>query len=292
VEDLEIFVAVVQAQSFTAAAAALGLTVTATSRRIKALEQRLGTRLLHRTTRRIGLTAAGEVYYGQVRRILAELREAEEEIVRLGGEPQGPLRITAPMTFGLRRLADPVARFARAHPRLQVQLQLDDRVVDIVDRGLDLALRIGYPQDSSLVARPILPIGRCLCAAPDYLRQHGTPEQPADLLHHSCLHYNNTSEREEWTLTGPDGPQPLGVKGRFCSNNGEVLCAAAVQGLGIALLPDFIADPALAAGRLTRVLPGHEPAPYTLYALYPSRRLVPARTRLFLDFLMGALAGP
>lgn len=291
-DELDVFVAVVETRGFTAAAAALGTTVTAVSRRVKALEQRLGTRLLNRTTRRVSLTAAGEVYYRQVRRLLAELRDTEGQLTDLAGEPHGPLRITAPMSFGVRRLAPVVARFARAHPRVQVQLQLDDRVVDIVEQGLDLALRIGYPQDSSLIARPIAPVARYVCASPDYLGAHGTPRAPADLVGHACLHYSNLSEREEWTLSGPRGPEPVRVRGSFCSNNGDVLCEAAAQGLGVALLPDFIAGEALADGRLVRILEGHEPPPYTLYALYPSRELVPAKTRLFLDALPAALAAP
>jgi DNA-binding transcriptional LysR family regulator len=289
--DLEVFVAVVEAGGFTAAAEALGTTVTATSRRVRALEERLGTRLLNRTTRRVSLTAAGEVYYQQVRRVLAELRETEEQLTQQASDPHGPLRLTAPMSFGVRRLTALVARFARAHPRLQVQLQLDDRLVDIVAEGLDLALRIGYPQDSSLVARPLAPVARYICASPEYLRARGAPETPLDLLRHDCLHYSNLSEREEWTLQGPGGPEPVAVKGRFCSNNGDALCQAALEGLGIALLPDFIVEQALGEGRLVRVLERHQPAPFTLYALYPSRQFVPAKIRLFLEFLVGAL-GP
>lgn len=291
-DDLEVFVAVVEAQGFTAAAAALGTTVTATSRRVKALEQRLGTRLLNRTTRRLSLTAAGEIYYERVRGILADLRDAEAQLTWLASEPRGPLRITAPMSYGQRRLAPLVAAFARTHPHLQVQLQLDDRTTDIVDQGLDLALRIGYPQDSSLVARPIAPVARHICASPQYLGTHGTPRTPQDLLGHACLHYSNLSEREEWTLGGPGGPQSVPVRGSFCSNNGEVLCEAAAQGLGIALLPDFIVQDALAEGRLVRVLQGFEPPPFTLCGLYPSRRFLPARVELFLDFLIAATAAP
>jgi DNA-binding transcriptional LysR family regulator len=289
-EDLEIFVAVVESDGFTAAAEALGMTVTATSRHLKALEQRLGVRLLHRTTRRIRLTEAGQIYFDQARRILAELRETEAQLAQLANEPQGQLRIAAPMSFGLKRLAPLVTRFARTHPRLQVQLQLDDRIVDIVEQSFDLALRIGHPRDSSLVARPLLPIPRHICASPEYLAVRGTPRKPGDLLHHNCLHYNNLSLREEWTLGGRKGPETIEVKGSFCSNNGDVLCEAACQGLGIVMLPGFIVEDALADGRLQRILEDFEPPAFTLYALYPTRQFVPVKIRLFLEFLTAALA--
>lgn len=285
-EDLEIFVNVVEADGFTAAAALMNMTVTATSRRVKALEERLGVRLLNRTTRRISLTEAGQIYFDQVRRILSELRDAEEQLSQLSGSARGTLRVTAPMTFGVRRLAPWIARFADAHPQLQVQLHLDDQTIDIVGQGLDMALRIGYPRDSSLIARPILPVARYVCAAPAYLQKWGAPQTPLDLLRHSCLHYDNLSVREEWTLNGPDGPEAVEVQGRLCSNNGEVLCEAAVQGLGIVLLPDFMVEQALAENRLQRILEGFEPPPFTLYALYPSRHFVPTKIRLLLDFLI------
>lgn len=284
-DDLEVFAAVVDAGGFSAAAVALGTTATATSRRVKALEERLGVRLLNRTTRRISLTEAGQIYYAQVRRLLADLRETEEQLSQIANELRGALRITAPMSFGVRRLAPLVARFVKQHPQVEIELQLDDRMVDIVDEGLDLALRIGYPRDSSLIMRRIATIPRYVCASPAYLAARGLPEQPLDLLQHNCLHYNNLRTREEWTLTGPEGADPVAVHGNFCSNNGSVLCAAAVQGLGIALLPEFIVAADLAAGRLQRVLQGHEPPPFGLYGLYPSRQFVPAKIKLFLDFL-------
>jgi DNA-binding transcriptional LysR family regulator len=290
-DDLETFVAVVEAQGFTAAAKALGMTVTAASRRVKALEQRLGARLLNRTTRRVSLTEAGQIYYEQVRSLLSQLRETERQLSQLATEPQGQLRITAPMSFGVRRLAPLLARFATAHPRLQLNLQLDDRLVDFPEQDLDVALRIGYPQDSALVARSIAPIQRFLCASPAYLRARGIPRQPMDLLGHNCLHYDVLSLREEWTLAGLHGPETIAVRGNFCSNNGAVLCEAAIQGLGIALLPEFIVEQPLAQGSLRRVLEGFEPPPFTLYALCASRQFLPAKIKLLLEYLVAAL-GP
>ena len=290
-EELEIFVAVVEAQGFTAAAARLETTTAAISRRIKALEQRLGVRLLQRTTRKIQLTEAGEIYYQEVRRVLEDLRTAEDQLQQLTYQPIGELRIATPMSFGQRRLAPLVARFAAAHHRLRLSLLLDDRETDLVREGIDLALRITYPVDASYIAKPIMPVPRYLCASPDYLASRGVPTIPTDLLKHDCLHYNVITEVEEWSFSGAHGVETVPVKGRFCSNNGEVLLEAAIQGLGIILLPDFIVSEALADGRLVRVLEGQERMPLTLFAVYPSRHFVPTKIRLFIDFIVGALSG-
>ncbi|MGB5776639.1 MAG: LysR family transcriptional regulator, partial [Sedimenticolaceae bacterium] len=268
------------------AAKRLDSTPAAVSRRIKALEQRLGVRLLQRTTRKTQLTEAGELYFREVSRLLGGLREVEERLEAVTHQPTGELRIVAPMSFGQRRLASVVARFARRHPKLRVTLKLEDRETDIVGEGFDLAVRISYPADSSFVARPIASIPRYFCASPDYLERRGVPLSPEDLLHHDCLHYNLISEREEWTFGGDDSDATILVKGVFCSNNGDVLAAAAIQGLGITLLPDFIVEDALADGRLVRVLQGRERSPLTLSVLYPSRQHVPAKTRLLIEYLV------
>lgn len=284
-EELEVFVTVVEEQGFSAAAKRLDSTPAAVSRRVKALEQRLGMRLLQRTTRKLQLTEAGELYFREVRRLLGDLRTIEQQLDEVTGQASGELRIGAPMSFGQRRLAPAVARFALAHPRLRVSLILEDRETDIVSEGQDLALRIAYPSDSSLVARPIASVPRYICASPEYLARRGTPQSPGDLLQHDCLHYNVISEREEWTFGGAEGDETIVIKGVFCSNNGEVLAEAAMQGLGITLLPDFIIEDALADARLVRVLKGRERSPLTLSVLYPSRHHVPAKTRLFIDYL-------
>jgi DNA-binding transcriptional LysR family regulator len=291
-DDREVFFHVVEAHGFGAAARRLDTTPASVSRRVKALEQRLGVRLLQRTTRKLSLTEAGERYFREARRLLHELDDLEQALTASANEPEGELRIVAPMSFGQRRLAPVVATFAVLHPKVRISLILEDRETDLIDAAADLAIRIGYPADSSLVARAIAPVPRHACAAPDYLVRRGCPESPADLLHHDCLHYNLISEREEWTFSGEDGEQTLAVKGSFCSNNGDVLAEAAMQGLGIALLPDFIAEEGLADGRLVKVLEDFERAPLTLFALYPSRRHVPAKTRRFLDHLAACFAEP
>ncbi len=283
-DDLQAFRAVAEEGGFTPAAAALGTTVASVSRRIKGLERRLGVRLFNRTTRRVSLTEAGETYLQHVRRVLDDLADAEASVHQLTGEARGTLRVAAPLSFGVRRLAPVLARFARQHPALRVRLSLDDRVVDLVEGGYDLALRIGYPPDSSLIGRALLPVARFLCAAPGYLDARGTPADPGELADHDCLHYNPLAFSEEWPLAGA-GPRGITVEGRLCSNNGDVLREAAIAGMGIALLPDFIVEDALARGQLKRILRQFEPPPFTLYAVYPSREFVPAKVRLFLDAL-------
>lgn len=288
-DELDVFVTVVEAQGFSAAAKRLGSTPAAVSRRIKSLEQRLGVRLLQRTTRTLKLTEAGELYYREVSRLLGNLKTVEQQLDEVTGQATGELRIVAPMSFGQRRLASVVAQFALLHPKLRVTLRLEDRETDIVSEGLDLAVRIAYLNDSSLVARPIAPVPRYFCASPEYLERRGTPQSPGELLQHDCLHYNIISEREEWTFSGKEGDESMMIKGVFCSNNGEVLAEAAMHGLGITVLPDFIVEEALADGRLVRILEGHERSPLTLFVLYPSRQHVPAKTRLFIDFMLDQL---
>lgn len=289
-DDREVFFRVVEANGFGAAARRLDTTPASVSRRVKALEQRLGVRLLQRTTRKLSLTDAGEQYFREGRRLLLQLDDLEQALTASAREPEGELRIVAPMSFGQRRLAPLVARFAALHRKLRISLILEDRETDLIDEAAHLAIRIGYPADSSMVARAIAPIPRHACASPDYLELRGCPQSPEDLLHHDCLHYNLISEREEWTFVGDDGDQTLAVKGSFCSNNGDVLAEAAMQGLGIALLPDFIVAGGLAAGRLVKVLEQHQRAPLTLFALYPSRQHLPAKTRSFLEFLLDQFA--
>ncbi len=285
-DDRAVFFSVVEANGFGAAARRLETTPASVSRRVKALEQRLGVRLLQRTTRKLSLTDAGEHYFREGRRLVQELDELEQALAASASEPEGQLRIVAPMSFGQRRLAPLVARFAASHDRLRVSLILEDRESDLIDEAADLAIRIGYPADSSMIARPIAPVPRYACASPEYLERRGRPELPEDLLHHDCLHYNLISEREEWTFVGDGGEQTLAIKGSFCSNNGDVLAEAAMQGLGITLLPDFIVEEGLAEGRLVKVLEEYERTPLTLFALYPSRRHLPAKTRGFLDYLL------
>lgn len=284
-DDRDVFFHVVQANGFGAAAKRLDTTAASVSRRVKALEERLGVRLLQRTTRKISLTEAGKRYFDEGRKLVQELDALEQALANASQEPEGELRIVAPMSFGQRKLSPLVAEFAKAHPKLRITLLLEDRDTDLLDEAADLAIRIGYPADSSLIARAIGEVPRHLCASPGYLEQRGTPRKPQDLLQHDCLHYNLISEREEWTFHGKQGDETLSIKGTFCSNNGDALLDAAKAGLGITLLPQFIVEDAIRDGQLVDVLEKYQRAPMTLYALYPSRQHVPAKTRKLFEFL-------
>jgi DNA-binding transcriptional LysR family regulator len=290
---LQTFVTVVESGSLSRAAERLETTAGAVSRRIAALEQRLGLRLLNRTTRRLSLTEAGERYYEDVVGILRALEEAEDRVTHLSDAPRGNLRVAAPLSFGVRTLAPLLPGFVERHPALRVSIDLDDRLVDILGSGSDLALRIGPLGDSTLVARRICEYRRVVCAAPGYLRRRGEPSTPAELVGHDCLHYSNVALRDEWSFgRGDGGVETVEVKGPLCANNGDLLREVAVAGMGICALPEFIAAEDLAAGRLKAILTGYEGPSLTLWALWPSRRFVPAKVRVFVDYLVACLTAP
>lgn len=288
---LDAFTHIVETGSFTAAAQALGLTRAAVSRQVRVLEDRLGSRLLNRTTRRVSLTEAGHAYYETARRVLGDLAEAEAGIAQLTDAARGLLRIDAPMSFGTLHLAPAIAEFMARYPDVVVQLALNDRFVDIVEEGFDIGLRIGRLEDSSLIARRVVESRRVLCAAPDYLTVHGRPEVPRDLRHHRILHYGYLESGATWRLSGKDGDHSVQIQAALCANNGEVLRDAAVAGQGIALLPTFIAGGALQTGSLVTVLSDYRPPEAALYALYPPNRYLAAKVRLFIDFLVERFGG-
>lgn len=289
---LETFVAVVEAGTLSRAAERLETTTGAVSRRIAGLEQRLGLRLLNRSTRRLSLTEAGERYYEDVVAILRALTEAEDRVTHLSDAPRGNLRVAAPLSFGVGTLARHLSAFHAEYPDLRVSVDLDDRMVNPLENGADLTLRIGPLEDSSLVARRLRDYRRIVCAAPDYLGRRGAPAQPADLVAHDCLHYSNIALKDEWSF-GDAGSHGLAarveVSGPLCANNGDLLCKAAVAGLGICALPEFIVAGDIESGRLRPILIDYPAPRLTLWALWPSRRYVPAKVRVFVDFLASAL---
>lgn len=281
---LQSFVAVVESGSFSKAAEQLGASTAAISRRVSGLEQQLGLQLLRRTTRRIDLTEAGQQFYGDVVNVFLLLGEAEER-VRAGTERvSGLMRVAAPMSFGIQKLAPVLPLFMQRHPDLKVQLLLEDRYTDLVAEGIDVAVRIGTLADSTLVARRLGSVVRIFCAAPAYLDARGVPEKPADLAGQDCLQYAQRGPREDWSaILGV--PDTLEIRGNLTANNGEVLKECAIQGMGVALLPAFVVEDALADGRLRQLLPDYSPAPFGLYAVRQSSRLIPARVRLFIEYL-------
>lgn len=283
-EDMQIFVSTVDAQSFTAAADRLGLSKQFISRRIMALEERLGARLLIRTTRKLSITDTGRAYYERALKIIDEVNDAEQLVSSENSSPRGTLRISAPMSFGTLHLGPAIVRFMALCPEVRIELDLSDRFVDIVGEGYDMAVRIGQLADSSLVARQIAPTQVVACASPAYLKQRGTPATPADLKDHDCLPYGH-GRNVEWVFSDKGKPLHVPVKGRLRANNGELGCTAAVAGLGIVLLPTFIVGAALRSKQLVTILDAYAPPPLTIYAVYPQHRQASLAVKAFTDFL-------
>lgn len=293
VTGMQVFVRVAALGSFSAAARALGLSQTMVTKHIAALEERLGVTLLHRTTRRLRLTEAGERYLQSSERILAEIEEAETLAVADRVEPRGMLRLNVPLAFGMREIAPILPRFAARHPKLTVDLGLADRVVDLIEEHWDLAIRIGRMGDSALVARKLAPLRLMVCAAPAYLNEHGTPKTVDDLRHHSCLGYtlSATVSADRW-LFGKDGKIAVPVSGRMRADNGDALRLAALEGLGLIYQPTFLLADDLRAGRLRAVQLDQPPVPFNgVFAVYPADRHPPAKVRACVDFLVEAFRG-
>jgi DNA-binding transcriptional LysR family regulator len=282
---METFVRVVEAGSFVAAADRLELSAAMVSRHVQALEQRLGTRLLNRTTRRISLTEAGAAYFERSRQLLRELDEVDQSVAREVQQPRGVLRVNAPVVFGTRHLSRLLAEYAARYPEVGIDLTLTDRFIDLVEEGADLAVRIGALTDSALVARRLCPARLVLCAAPSYLARAGVPRAIEDLTQHSCLGYTYTLGGAEWEFPGADGPTVIPLRGSLRANHGEALLQAALDGMGIILTPTFICGEALHDGRLRQVLPDAGLAELSVYAVYPSRKFLSAKVRTFVDFL-------
>ncbi|MBF0307326.1 MAG: LysR family transcriptional regulator [Alphaproteobacteria bacterium] len=283
--SMEVFARVVEAHGFSAAARELGVSKSAVSKIVAQTEERLGARLLNRTTRRLSPTAAGTAFYERCLRVMAEAEEAELAVTSLQAEPRGVLKLNAPMSFGILHLAPALPDFMVRFPDVTVDLTLNDRMVDLVDEGFDLAVRIARLTDSSLVARRLAPSRRVWCASPEYFARHGTPARPADLAGHDCLIYTYTTSGDEWRWRGPAGEGSVRLKGSLRANNGQVLHAALLAGRGIAPMPTFMVGPDLRAGRLQAVLTEYEEEGASVYAVWPSARLVSTKVRVFVDFL-------
>lgn len=290
-DDMMAFIKVVEARSFTAAGARLGLSKSVVSRRIAELEDRLGARLLNRTTRKLSLTEIGQAFYERCARIVADVEEAERAVGDLHGAPRGRLRVNAPVSFGRLHLAAAIVAFIERYPAIEIDVDLNDRYVDLLEDGYDLAVRVGRLRDSSLVARKLAPSRRAVVASPDYLERHGTPETPADLAQHNCLLYTNIPTAEQWQFADGDGAYSVKVSGRMRANNGDLACAAAVAGLGIAVLPTFLCGAALGAGDLTALNLPLKTTETGVYAVYPQNRHLSSKVRAFVDFL-AARFGP
>jgi DNA-binding transcriptional LysR family regulator len=290
---MAVFARVAEAKSFSEAARRLGVSKSAVSKQVAGLEKLLKARLLNRTTRRLSLTEVGAAFYEHCARMLAEAEAAELAVSRLYAEPRGVLRVTAPAAFGHLHIAPAIPDFLERYADVSVQIVMNDRAVDLVEEGFDVAIRMTREQAPSTVARRLAPVHWAVCATSDYLKRHGTPSVPADLARHNCLFYSFLEASSEWRFTGKDGDTAVRVAGNFTVNNSEALREAVLKGMGIALLPTFTVGADLRAGRLQRVMDGyraHGTFGSEVYAVYLPTRYLSPKVRAFVDFFVERFA--
>ena len=291
-QQVSSFLAVVRAGSFVGAAEATGLSKAAVSRHVAELEESLGVRLLHRTTRRLSLTDDGQRFHARANELVAAMEELEAETASRGGEAMGLLRINAPTTFGNLHLAPLWPRFTAANPKVSLDITLNDRLVDLVDEGYDLAIRITNMASSQLVSRQLATTRIVLCASPGYLALHGTPTQPQELAKHQVLAYRYWSGGDDWRFDGPGGAVTVRVNPRIRTNSGDTCRAAALEDQGIVLQPDFLVGDDLNRGTLVELMPQYRSVELGIHAVYPSRKHLPMKTRRLVDFLVQSFERP
>ena len=291
-ENMATFIRVVEAGSISAAADRLGVAKSAVSRRLKELEGHLGVELFHRTTRKMNLTDTGRAFYHQSVRILEDVIEAEHATSQAHGTLKGSLKIALPSTFGLMHMGPAINEFLQAHPQIEFDLDFNDREVDLMQEGFDLAIRIANLADSSLIARRLAPIQFVMCASPVYLEQRGVPQSPDELIEHQCLVYSLLRDVEYWYLTDSNGREiRTKIHPYLKASTGEFLKDAAVEGLGIILLPSFIAYKEIERGALVQILKEYKLPRMDAYAIYPQTRHLSQRVRAFVDFLVKRFKG-
>lgn len=283
--EMQTFGAVVDAGSFVKAADALGMSKAAASRYVGDLETRLGVRLLHRTTRRLSLTVEGQVFYARCRELLTGVDEAEAEITSRSGAASGLLRVNAPVTFGIRHLAPLWGVFRVRYPKVTLDVTLADRVVDLVEEGYDVAIRIATLPSSTLISKRLATTRMVLCASPEYLKAHGAPQHPAELAAHAVISYSYWSTKDEWHFDGPQGPVSVKTQPCMYTNSGDTCRAAALAHQGVILQPTFLVGEDLAAGTLVELMPEFRSIELGVYALYPTRKHVSPKVRALIDFL-------
>ncbi|WP_406608929.1 LysR family transcriptional regulator [Agarivorans sp. JK6] len=287
---IPVFVAVVEHGGFSPAARSLGISKSAVSKRINLLEQQLGVKLLHRTTRKLSLTEAGKHYFEHAAKANNAAKDAQDAVAQLQGEPQGLLRINTPMSFGRLHIAPLITKFLQRYPKITIDMVMEDKVVDLVAEGFDVAIRAGNLPDSSLIVRKLAPLKSVLCASPDYLKPHGIPQTIEQLASHNCLQFSYSRDVKEWTFMRDGQSQSIDVKGNYRVNNSEALREAMLQGLGIGRLPTFVAGPDIVAGRLIKLLDQYQMPNQSIYAVFSERQFLPAKVRAFVDFAIEHLA--
>lgn len=284
--EMRTFASVIDAGSFVGAADALDMSKAAVSRYVGDLEGRLGVRLIQRTTRKLSLTEEGEVFYARCNDVLAAVEEAEAEITSRSGQAAGLLKINAPVSFGNLHMAALWGAFIAQQPKLALDITLSDRVADLIEESVDVAIRIGRLPSSTLISRKLASTRMVLCASPDYLRRAGTPLKLADLATHAVLAFSYWSSGDEWAFEGPDGTESVKVSPRMHANSGDTCRGGALQHQGIILQPTFLVGADLQTGSLVEVLPHFRSIQLGIYAVYPSRKHVSPKTRLLVDFLV------
>ena len=290
-EEMQNFVRIVEAGSISRAATQMGVAKSAVSRRLRELEARLGVQLLNRTTRRSSLTEAGRGYHQRALQILDDVSELDALTGNASADLSGELKIAAPLSFGLQHMAPAINEFAERHPALRIHLEFTDRHIDLVEEGFDIAVRVADLKDSSLVARRLTTIRGCLCASPDYVKRKGDPATPSDLKKHRILQYAQR-RNVAWRFVGPDGKnEQVQLSSNLLADNGDFLCQAACQGLGIALLPTFIAGHDLRAGNLIPVMTDYRLGTLDAWALWPRTRHLSRRVRMLVDHLVDHFKG-
>lgn len=287
--SMRVFTNVVDAGSFSGAADRLNMSRAMASKYVINLEDHLATRLLNRTTRRLSLTESGAAYYERCVQIISDVQEAEQAAGQLTSTPRGTIKITMPVAYGLHRLGPVIADYVHRYPDVKLEISLNDRRLDLVEEGFDLAIRIGTLPESGLIARKLAVDRTVVCASPAYLQQHGIPKVPADLARHSCLGYTYTSSGDEWSLRSAEMDAAIRIAGSIKANNGDMLRLAALNGAGVIFQPLFIVQDDLHAGRLVQILGDYTSKDLGIYAVYPSRKHLSAKVRTFVDFLVGQL---
>jgi len=292
IDGMRTFVTVVSEGSFSAAAERLDMSPQLVSKYVGQLETRLGARLLNRSTRRLSITEAGQAYFDRCQYVLAEIDEMENAVGDATVAARGTLRINAPMTFGTLHLSKAIAEYQRSQPEVNVELTLDDRVVDIVSEGYDIAIRVGRLQESSLVARKLAPVRLVVCGSPDYFAERGIPQAPEDLDAHNCLRYTISSDQNRWRFRDGEKMHDVRANGSFSANNGDALRLAALAGVGLIIQPTFIVSEDIRNGRLQIVLEDYEVEPMGVYAIYAHRQYLSGKVRTFVEFLAGYFGSP
>lgn len=288
---LPVFVTVIETGGFSPAAKRLGISKSAVSKRVTQLEEQLGVKLIHRTTRKLSLTEAGEHFFQHARIAHEAAKDAQDAVTQLQGEPQGRLRINTPMSFGRLHIAPLIPEFLKRYPKITIEMVMDDKVADLIGGGFDIAIRAGDLPDSTLIARKLAPLRNVLCASPEYLELHGTPGDLNELTDHNCLIFTYSKDVKEWVFVKDGQTQTVEVTGNYQVNNSEALREAILQGVGIGRLPTFAAGPDIKEGKLIPLFEQYQMPDKTIYAVFPERQYMPAKVRAFIDFAVEYLGG-